>query len=138
MPGAEQAEADAEVYGQAIVHPPVILRKRLGDKVSVVVIALAAILLEIADPVVRVSGKVADEKIGERIADTIETAHIAETKNALDVAGIRPNCLIQFVPLGIDHLNSDLQRMFAQHFAEIVAHGIGWIGMVPGKITGVD
>src|SRR5580704_10935411 len=135
MPVAEQAHPYSEIQGQTRVHAPVVLHVRFIDVIAVVVVELSAVLLKGFDPAVSIGpGK---EEIRKRVSRTIKAADIAESQDALQVSSIRSHRLVQFVSLRDHDLNSSLERVLANHFAQIIAKVIGRVGVVPRQIAGV-
>ena len=109
--------------------------------VTIVVIALGAVLLKGFDSAFENSGRAggfSEQEVGKSISFAVEAADVAEGQDSLLISGIRSDCLIQFVSLGDDELNSELESVLAHNFAKVVAKVISRVGMMPGQIAGIN
>src|ERR1700690_2310593 len=115
MPIPEQADSQTEIQRQTGFYPPVVLYVRFVNLVAVVVIALRAVLLKGLDSTVAIGPR--EQEIRKRVSRAIEAADVAECQNALQITGVRSDCLIELTSLSDHNLNSRLNPVRCDAFA---------------------
>src|SRR5882757_1899615 len=120
---AKQAEAEAEVKSELLVHAPIVLEVGLYNSIAVVIFGLEAGLLVFSDA----PGK----QVCERIPRTNGIVAGIESENALNVRRV----LLIFLRKRSVH--AELQCVRAHDLGDVVTERIYGIGVVPREITGI-
>src|SRR5271165_585562 len=133
---AKETEPHAQIDRYAWRNLPIVLYKRLGNPITVVVAELGAILVEFLDGIgaAEESGAaIVVQKVGECVAGAkIAAVLVAESQHTLQVARGCSQRAIRLVLLCKHELRTQLESMFAPNFGYIVARIKSGIGVFPG------
>jgi len=131
---AKQTDPQAQIQRKSRNYFPVVLEVRLTDLVSLVIATLRRILSEALD--VACGNTTSSHRLNQEVSEGIPRAvrQIAESQQPLNVAGSSPDRVVGLIALRKYVLASEMQRMLAHRFANLITQCIGRIRVAPRHV----